>query len=141
MLTVEATSVVGRLTLRRMIEESYQYLRPFVTDGFRVKQTLLDPDGSFQVQVNVRPDKQCPGSGGVSEFTISLPLAEVADLDNADFLPYLTLQFVKYLPDAVRGRCADTLDAWAGQLGKLTKAELLQRPEVPVVPTSEGGAA
>ncbi len=119
MLTVEAISIVGQLTLRRAIEESYRHLPPLYKEGHRIRDVLLDPHGGFQAQVtNYRGD---------SLFTIALPLTEIVKLGDSDLLMYLIRRYIESMPDTVRAYCPDVLDEGAVQFGKPTRKELLER--------------
>jgi len=129
MLMVEVTSVVGRLTLRRVVEESYQHLQPLSREGHRVRDVLLDPHGDFQAQVT----NYCKSP----LFTITLSLPEIVGLDDTDFLMYLTRRYVECMSDDVRKYCSDGLDSWRAD-GQPTKAELIARPPTPVVEKTDG---
>jgi hypothetical protein len=124
MITVEVTTVIGRLTLRRTIEESYRFLRPLTAEYFNIREVLLNPDGSFCVPVYKWRDHI---------FDITLLLSDIAGVDDAAFLTYLACEFVRQMPDDTRRYCSSALDVYAVQLGKSTRAELVVRPAVPIV--------
>jgi hypothetical protein len=126
MVTIELTTPVGRLTLRRVIEESYQFLQPLVAEHFTVREVLLNPGDSFSVPVYMYRDHK---------FTITLPLADFVEMDDAGFLLFLTREFVRQMPANVRRYCTDALDTYAVRLGLPTRAALA------AMPASEGGAA
>ena len=99
------------LTLRRTVEESYQFLEPLYTAGHRVKKVMLTPHGDFRASI-VSSDSPL--------FVIDLPLAEVVSLDNSSFLLYLTRRWIECMPDSVRAYNQNVADKWATESGKRT---------------------
>jgi hypothetical protein len=133
MTTIELTSPLGRLTLRRVIEESLQHLSLLVIEGFVVKPgyALLDPDGSYRIRVD---SPMLARAYGPDRFFVVLPEAEIAALDQLGFMSYLTLRFVSSIPEPIRARCSGVLDTYAVHFGLPSRAELLSRPPTPTVP-------
>jgi hypothetical protein len=123
MTNTEITTPVGCLEWCRIIKESYEHLRLFA-EYMRVDRVRLNPDASFQVRVR---------TGCGPDFDIVLCPSEIAYVDGAAFLSYLTSKWVECMPDSVREHCSEALDEWAVQLGKPTRGELLARPPMPVV--------
>jgi len=124
MVTIPLTTPVGQLSLRRTIEESYHFLTPVTATHFRIKEVLVNPDRSFSIPV------YGIGERSPRKFTITLPLADFADLADDAFLDYLSRAFVRDMPADVRRYCdqAEILDPIAVSLGLPTKVELWATP-------------
>ena len=125
-LRKETASIKGRLRLRKYIDQCYRHLEIFNEEGFMVLHTFFDPHDGFRVHVGGVWPRSCRE---IPPFTVTLPLLEIADLDDVGFLPYLTRKLVQCMPEHIRLLCSEVLDEWAVQVGKLPQNETLLNDE------------
>ena len=117
----DTNTLTDRFALCQMLRNTYGHLEPFIIEGFKVKDVLLDVKGNFQVYV----DASRYSSTGIAEFCISICPYEIAvRIGKISLLHLLTICFVRDLPSCIRLKCTEALDVWTEELDLRTRNEL-----------------